>query len=191
MCPSTEFFWSVFSRIRNESGEILRISPDSVQMRKYFVSLWIQPKYGKIRTRKNSLFGHFSHSEGHIYSNKCAVESCRFVQVCMIFQWRKALCPFAERLPCHRDNFFKSVFSIETFRNYRPASIYLFKVNDESIKKSKITKAKSSKRHFTPLFTQLQNGIWNELIILLDLAISRVCWPHELLENLLGLIKFS
>ena len=42
-------FWSVISRIRNESGEILRISPDSVQMRKYFVSLWIQPKYEKTR----------------------------------------------------------------------------------------------------------------------------------------------
>ena len=28
-CPNAEFFWSVFSRIRNEFGEILRISPDT------------------------------------------------------------------------------------------------------------------------------------------------------------------
>ena len=32
-CPHSEFFWSVFSRIRAEYGEILRISPGSVQMR--------------------------------------------------------------------------------------------------------------------------------------------------------------
>ena len=33
MCPNTSFFWSVFSRIWTEYGEILRISPYSVQMR--------------------------------------------------------------------------------------------------------------------------------------------------------------
>ena len=38
------FFWSVFSHIRTEYGEIL------------------QSKCGKIRTRKNSIFGHFSRS---------------------------------------------------------------------------------------------------------------------------------
>ena len=43
------FFWSVFSPIRTEYGEIRLISPYSVRMR-------------KIRTRKNSVFGHFSHS---------------------------------------------------------------------------------------------------------------------------------
>ena len=32
-CPYSELFWSVFSRIRTEFGEILRISPYSVQMR--------------------------------------------------------------------------------------------------------------------------------------------------------------
>ena len=33
-CPNTEFFfWSVFSRIRTEYGDILRISPYSVRMR--------------------------------------------------------------------------------------------------------------------------------------------------------------
>ena len=40
------FFWSVFSRIRTEYGEIDRI----------------QSKCGKIRTRKNSVLGHFSRS---------------------------------------------------------------------------------------------------------------------------------
>ena len=33
MCPNTEFFWSVFSRIRTEYREILRISPYSFRMR--------------------------------------------------------------------------------------------------------------------------------------------------------------
>ena len=32
-CPYSEFFWSVFSRILTEYGEILRICPYSVQMR--------------------------------------------------------------------------------------------------------------------------------------------------------------
>ena len=33
-CSYLEFFWSVFSRILTEYGEILRISPYSVRMRK-------------------------------------------------------------------------------------------------------------------------------------------------------------
>ena len=41
------FFWSIFYRIRTEFGETLRISLHS---------------FGKIRTRKNSVFGHFSRS---------------------------------------------------------------------------------------------------------------------------------
>ena len=32
-CPYSELFWSVFSRIRTEYGEILRISSYSVRMR--------------------------------------------------------------------------------------------------------------------------------------------------------------
>ena len=44
------FFWSVFSRIRTEYGQTRS-------------SLRIQSEYGKIRTRKNSVFGHFSRSE--------------------------------------------------------------------------------------------------------------------------------
>ena len=31
-CPYSELFWSVFSRIRTEYGEILRLSPNSVRM---------------------------------------------------------------------------------------------------------------------------------------------------------------
>ena len=41
------YFWSVFSRIRTEYGEIRSI----------------QSECGKIRTRKNSVFGHFSRSD--------------------------------------------------------------------------------------------------------------------------------
>ena len=45
--PYSEFFWSVFSRIRTEYGEIRSI----------------QSKCGKIRTRKYSVSEHFSYSE--------------------------------------------------------------------------------------------------------------------------------
>ena len=40
------FFWSLFSRIRAEYGDVLRI----------------QSEYGKMRTRKNSVIIHFSRS---------------------------------------------------------------------------------------------------------------------------------
>ena len=43
-------FWSVFSYIRTKYRLILRISP-------------VQSECGKIRTRKYSVFGHFSHNE--------------------------------------------------------------------------------------------------------------------------------
>ena len=46
-CPHSELFWSVFSRIRTEYGEILRISPYSVQMRQN-------------TDQNNSEYGHFS-----------------------------------------------------------------------------------------------------------------------------------
>ena len=48
------YFWSMFSLMWSEYGEILRI---------HFVSLRIHAKCGKIRTRNNSAFGHFSPSE--------------------------------------------------------------------------------------------------------------------------------
>ena len=47
MCPNTEYFLSVFFRIRTE----------------YFVSLRIQSECRKIHTRKYSVFGHISRSE--------------------------------------------------------------------------------------------------------------------------------
>ena len=47
-CPNTEYFYSVFSHIRTEYGN-------------YIVNLLIQSEYGKIQTRKNSVFGRFSH----------------------------------------------------------------------------------------------------------------------------------
>ena len=48
-CPYLEFFWSVFSHIWTEYGEILRISPYSVRMREN-------------TDQKNSEYGHFSGS---------------------------------------------------------------------------------------------------------------------------------
>ena len=48
-CSYSEFFWFVFSRIRTEYGEKLRISPYSVQMR-------------KITDQKKSEYGHSSRS---------------------------------------------------------------------------------------------------------------------------------
>ena len=50
MCPNTEFFWSVFSRIWTKCGNLLRVSPYSVQIRENM-------------DQKNSVFGHFLHSE--------------------------------------------------------------------------------------------------------------------------------
>ena len=45
-CPFSEFYWSVFSRIRTECGKILHISPYSVQLREN-------------KDQKNSEYGHF------------------------------------------------------------------------------------------------------------------------------------
>ena len=50
-CPYSELFWSAFSRIWTEYGEILRISPYSVRMRKN-------------TDHNNSEYGHFSCSDG-------------------------------------------------------------------------------------------------------------------------------
>ena len=46
-CPYSELFWSAFSRIRTEYGEILRISPHSVRTQENVV-------------QNNSKDGHFS-----------------------------------------------------------------------------------------------------------------------------------
>ena len=48
-CPYSELFWSAFSHIRTEYGEILRISPYSVQMREN-------------ADQKNYEYGHFLRS---------------------------------------------------------------------------------------------------------------------------------
>ena len=52
-CPYSEFFWSVFSRIRTEYAEILRISPYSARMREN-------------TDQKNFEYGHFSRSTFHL-----------------------------------------------------------------------------------------------------------------------------
>ena len=49
-CPYSELFWSVFSRIRTEYGEIRSISPYSVQMREN-------------KDQNNSEYGHFFRSD--------------------------------------------------------------------------------------------------------------------------------
>ena len=48
-CPCSELFWSVFSPIRTEYGEIRNISTHSVQMREN-------------KDKNNSEYGHFSRS---------------------------------------------------------------------------------------------------------------------------------
>ena len=58
-CPYSELFWSVFSRIRTEYGEIRTISPYSVQM------------WGNT-DQNNSKYGYFScsdilYDETHVY----------------------------------------------------------------------------------------------------------------------------
>ena len=50
-CSYSEFFWSVFSHIRTEYGEIRSISPFSVRMREN-------------TDQKNSKYGYFSRSVG-------------------------------------------------------------------------------------------------------------------------------
>ena len=73
-CPYSEFFWSVFSHIRTEYGEQLRISPCSVPMR------------GKTNLKIYKC-GHFSRSErpyssrGRIKSRPDRIQSGRLLAV--------------------------------------------------------------------------------------------------------------
>ena len=60
-CPYLDFFWSVFSPIRTEYGEILHISPYSVRMREN-------------TDQKNSKYGHFSRSV-KIYEQEQFIEA--------------------------------------------------------------------------------------------------------------------
>ena len=55
MCPNKVFFVPYFPAF-------------GLNTERYFVSLHIQPECGKIRTRKNSVFGHFSRSVDNILS---------------------------------------------------------------------------------------------------------------------------
>ena len=55
-CPYSEFFWSVFSRIRTEYGKTRSISPCSVRMREN-------------TDQKNSEYGHFSRNESQYNFN--------------------------------------------------------------------------------------------------------------------------
>ena len=52
-CPYSELFWSAFSCIRTEYGEIRSISPYSVRMRENV-------------DQNNSEYGHFSRSVSHV-----------------------------------------------------------------------------------------------------------------------------
>ena len=72
--------WSVFSRIRTEYEEMWSISFPAfgLNTERYGVSLRIQSEYGKIRTRKNSVFGYFSRSEifGDLNDEKLKIKNC-------------------------------------------------------------------------------------------------------------------
>ena len=70
------FFWSVFSRIRTEYEEI--------------VFLRIQSEFMKIRTRKNSVFGHFTRSVCFPY-----LEFCFFRSWILIFLNYGIFCVFS------------------------------------------------------------------------------------------------
>ena len=63
-CPYSGLFWSVFSRIRTELGEMLRISPYSVRMREN-------------TDQNSSKYEHFSRSERNVdqraFGWKCTV----------------------------------------------------------------------------------------------------------------------
>ena len=67
------FFWSVFSLIRTEYGKIL----------------CIQCECGKIRTRKNSVFGHFSRSVLRCYiSSDCYSSLQKYVWITIVIVTR-------------------------------------------------------------------------------------------------------
>ena len=53
------YFWSAFSCIWTEHGDLQKC-PNTELFLNYSVNLRIQSEYRKIRTRNNSVFGHFS-----------------------------------------------------------------------------------------------------------------------------------
>ena len=72
MCSDSRLFWSVFSRIRTEYREILRISPYSVRMREN-------------TDQNNSEYGHFLRSVKTVY--KC--DTLRYLVPFVQFKKRK------------------------------------------------------------------------------------------------------
>ena len=97
-CPYSELFWSPFSRIRTEYGEILRISPYSVRMREN-------------ADQNHSEYGRFSRSESKPKSSSiCSSKpllTCWRIQICYIVQGY------------FTDVFFeKKVFSEQLFKNH-------------------------------------------------------------------------
>ena len=95
------FLWSVFFRIWTEYG----------------VSLRIQSECGKIQTRKNSVFGNFPRSDGHLLKTRTNLESrlrfseCSFsflpnsVIFCVFYQlgyMAGGSAPFNSRIRCQR-----------------------------------------------------------------------------------------
>ena len=72
--PYLKLFWSVFSRIRTEYGEIQIISPCSVRMRENV-------------DQNNSDYGHFSRSALHISSFSIVTYFIRFLNMCFHYTW--------------------------------------------------------------------------------------------------------
>ena len=60
------YFWSVFSCIRREYGDLRSKSPGNLR---------IQSEYRKIQTRNNSVIGHFSRSDAIKQWNKLSLEN--------------------------------------------------------------------------------------------------------------------
>ena len=67
MCANTEFFWSIFSRIWTEYGDLFHWSPYSVQMRKN-------------TDQKNSVFGRYSCSLSQAIFSSSSVNGNRPLQ---------------------------------------------------------------------------------------------------------------
>ena len=80
-CPYSELFWSTFARIRIEYGEILPISPYSVQMREN-------------ADQNNSEYGHFSRSVVFLD----LVRESGFLLMDLFKFWHKAFKPWSEAI---------------------------------------------------------------------------------------------
>ena len=76
--PYSEFFWSVFSRIRTEYGEIRSKSPYSVRMREN-------------TDQKNPEYGHFSRSASCYQSLLNFFTQCKLLPITLKFQASRLL----------------------------------------------------------------------------------------------------